>query len=128
MTRGYLTTASRRRLLAGVALLGTGPRSATAGFGAVADMAHGAPTRSDWPLLAAAAAFCAVEQRKLSLIEGPDRVINDAARDRLLEPLCDEQLVHLDVLCRQRAVAPATHRARAIAFALWDGGELSRLH
>ena len=110
-----LTPASRRRLLGGLALLGAGPGAA------------GASAPFDGPLLAAAAAFCAVERRMLSLIEGPGRVADDDARGLLLRPLRNEQGPHLDRLCRQRARSLAGHRARAVAFALWDGGELAHL-
>jgi len=112
MTRGLLSVASRRHLLGSVALLNTGPRGTDAA-------AH-----HDELLMAAAAAFCDAERRMLSLIEGPDRIADDDARDLLLAPLRDEQALHLDLLCRERAWALAGHRARATAFALWDGGEL----
>ena len=108
-----LTPASRRRLLGGIALLGAGPGAA------------GTAAPLDGPLLAAAAAFCDVELRMLSLFEGPGRVEDDRARDLLLGPLRDEQRPHLDLLCRQRARSLAGHRARAIAFALWDDGDLA---
>ncbi len=131
MTSGYLTPASRRRLRAGVALLGASPHPAAAGPGPGTPAnpsispAPGAPDRLDGPLLSAAAAFCVIEQRMLTLIEGPERVADDDARDRLLTPLRDEQRPHLDALCRQRARSLAGHRARAVAFTLWDGGELA---
>ena len=115
MSMGLLTPASRRRLLGGLALLGTGPG------------ADGASVLLDGPLLAAAVAFCNVERRMLSLIEGPDRIADDDARGLLLMPLRDEQRPHLDQLCRQRARSLAGHRVRAIAFALWDGGELAHV-
>ncbi len=115
MTPGFLTTASRRRLLGGVALLGAGPGAADAS------------SPLDKGLLAAAAAFCALERRMLALIEGADRITDNDARDMLLRPLRNKQLSHLDLLCRQQARSLAGHRARAAAFALWDGGELARL-
>ena len=59
------------------------------------------------------------------LIEGLDRVADDAARDAVLAPLRHEQTPHLDLLVRRRARSLAGHRARAAAFALWDGGEIA---
>ena len=79
----------------------------------------------DGPLLSAAASFCTVEQRMLALIEGPDRVTDDDTRDLLLKPMQDEQLSSLDALCQQRATTLTGHQVRAMAFALWDGGELA---
>ena len=118
MTSGHLTPASRRRLLAGVALLGTSTHP-------TASPGSGTPDVPDGPLLSAAVAFCLIEGRMLALIEGPERVVDDDARDRLLAPLRDEQRPHLDALCRQHARSLAGHRARAVAFTLWDGGELA---
>ncbi|MGI4941232.1 MAG: hypothetical protein ACRYHQ_11860, partial [Janthinobacterium lividum] len=40
-------------------------------------------------------------------------------------PLWDEQEPHLDLLVRLRARSLGGHRARAAAFALWDGGEIA---
>lgn len=108
--------ATRRRLLVGAALLGSGP----GGAGGVAG-----PSTSDAGLLAAAANFCALERRMLDLFDGPGRVADDGARDLLLAPLRSEQGPCLDQLCRERASSLAGHRARAVAFALWDGGELA---
>ena len=61
----------------------------------------------------------------LGLIDGPGRVADDGARDLLLAPLRDGQRPYLDQLCREQACSLAGHRARAMAFALWDGGELA---
>lgn len=108
--------ATRRRLLASAALLGSGP----GGAGGVAE-----PSKSDAGLLAAAATFCALERRTLDLIDGPGRVADDGVRDLLLAPLRDGQGPCFDQLCRERARSLAGHRARAMAFALWDGGELA---
>ena len=108
--------ATRRHMLAGAALLGSG----LGGAGGVAER-----STSDAGLLAAAAAFCNLERRMLGLIDGPGRVADDGARDLLLAPLRDEQAPHLDQLCRERARSLGGHRARAMAFALWDGGELA---
>ncbi len=113
MTPGSLTAASRRRLLSSVALLG-------AGLGEAA-----ATVDRDAPLISAAMLFCDAERGMLALIEGPGSVADDAARDLLLAPLRDKQAPHLNRLCRERAWGLAGHRARALAFALWDGGELA---
>lgn len=113
MIPSALTVASRRRLLGSVALLGVGARGAN-------EVRH-----CDQSLIAAALAFCNTERRMLSLIEGPDRVAADDARGLLLAPLRDEQAPHLDLVCRERAWSLAGHQARAIAFALWDGGEIT---
>ena len=110
-----LLPATRRHLLVGAALLGSGP----GGAGGVAE-----PSTSDAGLLAVAA-FCALEWRILGLIDGPGRVSDDGARDLLLAQLRNGQAPHLDQLCRERARSLARHRARAMAFALWDGGELA---
>ena len=115
MTVGVLLAATRRRLLGGATLLGAGP--------ARADIAESA----DADLIAAAAAFCALERRMQDLIEGPGCVADDAAREVLLRPLRDEQAPHLDQLCQARAVGLASHQARAAAFTLWDAGELADL-
>lgn len=121
MSVGLLLSATRRCVLGGVSLLGAGLRGA-AGAGAAA-----AAASPDEGLLAAAAAFCALEQRMQALIEGPGCVADDAARDLLLRPLRDAQAPHLDRLCQARASDLAGHRARAGAFAVWDAGELADL-
>jgi len=115
MTLALLAAASRRHLQGGAALLGAGTYTA------------GAAAALDEDLLAAAAAFCALECRMRDLIEGPARIADDGARGLLLRPLRDAQAPHLDRLCSGRARSLAGHRARADAFALWDGGELTDL-
>ncbi|MGI4945516.1 MAG: hypothetical protein ACRYHQ_33945, partial [Janthinobacterium lividum] len=112
MTVGLLV-APRRRLLGATVLLGTAPCGA------------GAAAAQDEELLAAAVAFCALERRMQGLIEGPDSIADDGARDVMLAPLWDEQEPHLDLLVRLRARSLGGHRARAAAFALWDGGEIA---
>jgi len=94
-------------------------RAATPGESAPAALAQPA----DAALLAAYKRFCALERRMLHVIEGPGRIDDDDARDPVLEVFRDAQRPHLDLLCRLRATSLAGHRARAIAFALWDGGE-----
>lgn len=130
---GYLTIASRRRLMAGAAALAAPAYPIREGITLVG-MADGLDTAGsvttgplflDGPLLAAASAFCGVERRLLALIEGPGRIADDEARDRVLEPLRDEQMPHLDALCRLEAQTLTGHVARALAFLLWDGGELA---
>ena len=110
---GLLLAATRRRLLGGATLLGAGPRGAA-----------GAAAAADEGLIAAAAAFCALEWRMQDLIEGLGSVADEDAREVLLRPLRDEQAPHLDRLCRERALGLAGHRARAVAFQAFDGGEL----
>jgi len=114
VTVAALLPATRRRLLGGAAMLGANP----CGTGTAAAPADGG-------LLEAAAAFCALEGRMLALIDGPNRVADDSARDLLLAQLRDEQGPWLDQLCRERASSLTDHRTRAMAFALWDGGELA---
>ena len=109
---GLFLAATRRRLLGGATLLGAAPARA------------GTAEPADADLVAAAVAFCALEQRMQDLIEGPGCVPDDAAREVLLRPLREAQAPHLDRLCQVRAVGVAGHRARAAAFALWDAGEL----
>ena len=113
---GLSLAATRRRLLGGATLLGTAPRGA-----------GGAAVAADEGLLAASAAFCALERRMHDLIEGPGCVADEDAREVLLRPLREAQAPHLDRLCRTYAQGLAGHRARATAFALWDAGELSDL-
>lgn len=115
MTKVLLVAASRRRLLGATGLLGAGART----VGAAAD--------PDVGLLTAAAAFCVLERRMRELIEGPNSVLDDNARELLLKPLRDQQASYVDLLCRQHARSLAGHRARAAAFALWDDGELNDL-
>lgn len=115
MTEVLLVAASRRRLLGATALLGAGACT----VGAAAD--------PDVGLLTVAAAFCVLERRMRELIEGPNSVLDDNARELLLEPLRDQQASYVDLLCRQHARSLAGHRARAAAFALWDDGELNDL-
>ena len=121
MPTDLLTPASRRRLLASAGLLTASLGRASGG---AADALCGRP-HPDLAVIAACAAFNAVERRKLDLIEGPGRIVDDAARDKALEPLTGEQQAYLDMLCTQRATTLAGHQARAISFALWDGGELT---
>ncbi len=116
----HLTAATRRVLLrraAALSLAAAGPdtRAGTA-----------SPAAADVALLAACGRFCALEWRKLALTEGPGRVDGDAELDRLLRPLLDEQLPALDALCGAGSTTPAGLRAKALAFLLWDGGELCR--
>jgi len=108
--------ATRRRLLGGAPLIGASPRGA--GVRIVAD---------DAGLLAAAASFCILEHRMRGLVEGPASVADDDARHSLLRPIRESQAPYLDVLCHQRALGLAGHRARAAAFAAWDGGELAEV-
>lgn len=115
MSPSALTVASRRRLLGSVALLGTGPHGVNAAV------------HRDELLISAAMAFCDAERKMLDLIEGPDRVADDHTRDLLLAPLRDAQAPHLDLICQERAWGLPGHQARAMAFALWDGGELAHL-
>ncbi len=121
MPPDYLTTASRRRLLASAGLL-------TSGLGRPPHQAATAGRLQpdpDGAVIAACAAFNVLERRKLDLIEGPGRIADDDTRDQALGPLAGEQQGYLDRLCRQRATTLAGHQARAISFALWDGGELA---
>ncbi len=114
MTVGLPPAVTRRRLLGSLALLGAVPRGA------------GEVTGRDQPLIAAATVSCDAKRRMLALIDGPGRIADDRARDLLLVLLRDAQAPHLDQLCRKQAWSLAGHRARAMAFALWDDGELSR--
>ncbi len=121
MPPDHLTTASRRRLLASAGLL-------TSGLGRIphdAATARRLQQDPDGTVIAACAVFNVLERRRLDLIEGPGRIADDDARDQALGPLAGEQQAYLDRLCRQRATTLAGHRARAISFALWDGGELA---
>ena len=121
MSADQLTTALRRRLLESAGLL-------TAGLGRAAGSGADAPAEPPHPdlaLIAACEAFNIIELRKLDLIEGPGRIVDDAARAQVLEPLTDQQQCCLDTICTQRATTLAGHQARAISFALWDGGELA---
>lgn len=130
---GRLITASRRRFLAGAAALAVPVQPITgktefvevaARPGTAGDVAMG-PAFLDGPLLAEAFASCDVERRTLALVEGPGRIVDNGARDRVLEPLRGEQLPHLDALRRLRARTPAGHAARASAFLLRNAGELA---
>ncbi len=116
----HLTAATRRVLLRRAAALCL----ATAGPDVHAGTA--APDTADMALLAACQRFCALEWRKLALTEGPGRVDDDAELDRLLRLLTDEQLPALDALCGAGAKTHAGLQAKALAFLLWDGGELCR--
>lgn len=118
---GFLTTASRRHVLAGLASLTAAPSQATAS----ADAATGAPPlHPDELLITAAAAFCSLEERRVALIEGPGRIDDDDDRDEALKPLAAAQTEPFRVLCDARATTPAGHRARASAIVLGDGGEI----
>ena len=120
MTTEFLTNTTRHMLLARIASLagreGQDP--------AASSVHHGGKARPDAPVIAACVGFCDLEGRRLALIEGPDRIAGDEARERMLEPLSDQQQVYLDAVCGQRATTQAGHQARAICVALWDGGEI----
>ena len=130
---GHPTAPSRRRLLAGAAAIAAPAcpvieGSALMGTASVPGSEGDTVTMCavlDGPLVVAASAFCDLERRMLALIEGPGRIDDDELRDRALEPLRGEQLRHLDALCRLEARTMTEHVARALAFLLWDGGELA---
>jgi hypothetical protein len=117
----FLTTGSRRTLLDRLgALLAIRPDNEEAEHSTEESQTVGA----DALLIRACAAFVDIERKKLLLMDGPDRIIDDDERAILLEPLSDEQLRQLDIICQRRTSSPAGHQARAGCFALWDGGEL----
>lgn len=117
----FLTNADRRRLLFSAAALTSGVRASAAGPAAP----QRASTDPDGPLLAACAGFSNVERQRIALYDGPCRIEDDDVRDAAMTPLMDQQLLFLNAMCAQRASGLAGHRARAIAFWLWDGGELA---
>ena len=118
---GRLTVPTRRHLLAGMASLNDALRPAAAGTGVAAGTA---PLHPDAALIAAAAEFCALEERRVGLIEGPGRIDDDGDRDRALQPIAAAQEMYLRVLCDARATTPDGHRARASAIVLGDGAEV----
>ena len=121
MTTEFLTNADRRRLLFSAATLTTGLHGHAASATAPRQDGNG----PDAALLAACTGFSRIERQRLALLDGPRRIADDDARDLALAPLLDQQLPFLDALCEQRATTLAGHQARAIAFWLWDGGELA---
>jgi len=78
---------------------------------------------ADAALILACARFSALERQMLATFDGPDRIDDDIARDVVLAALREAQGPQIDLVCRLRATSLAGHRARAAAFAVWDGGE-----
>ena len=118
---GFLTTASRRRVVAGLAALTAAVRPAAARAGVATDAP---PLHPDAVLITAAAEFCCLETRRVALIEGPLRIEDDGERDEALKPLAAAQTEPLRVLCDARATTVDGHRARASAIVVGDGGEV----
>ena len=90
------------------------------------DLATDAPctglevTGPDAELLAACAAFDALEHEAEALQVGPGRIENDEARSRALAVIVARQEPWLERMCALRAGGPAGWRARARSLALWD--------
>lgn len=112
----FLDTAGRRRLLLRLAGL-------AAAVGAARPAS--APDLDNATLLAACAAFGALERERLALFEGPGRIEDDDERDEAIGPIWARQVPLLEQICARRATTLAGHRARAAAYWLWDGGELA---
>src|SRR3978361_671100 len=120
MPTEFLTTSTRTILLARIASLAGRHRQDPA-----ADSADpGGKANPDTAVIAACVGFCELEAKKLTLIEGPDRIPDDEAREQVPESLSDRRQAYLDAIRDQRAATPAGHQARAICLALWDGGEI----
>ena len=94
MPTEFLTTSTRKMLLARIASLAGHECQDPA-----ADSANeGGNAGPDAPVIAACVGFCELEAKKLALIEGPDRIADDEARERLLVPLSDRQEAYLDAI------------------------------
>lgn len=77
----------------------------------------------DASLLDACSAFNALERRKIRMLKANEG--EDLGFELALGRLCIEQEGCLERMCETRATTMRGHRARALAFALWDGGDLT---
>ena len=111
----FLTAAARRTLLTSFALL-VGQSSSTS-----AETIQ--QTSPDAEVITACRRFNELERKKLDILDGGGQIEDDAIREATLDSLLDPQIVLLESICKSRATTLAGHRARAICFALWDGGE-----
>ena len=91
--------------------------------GAEANRSRTSDARSEARLLETCDAFNQLEQRKIRLLQAGDD--ERPGFDLALARLGMEQADQLSGMCNQRAVTIHGHRARAISFALWDGGDLA---
>ncbi len=90
------------------------------------DLATGAPcvglevTGLDAELLAACAAFDALEHEAMVLGASPGRIVDDEERRTALAGIVARQAPWLERICEIRAGGPAGWQARARSLALWD--------
>ena len=111
----FLTAASRRSLLTSFTFL-VGQSSLTPAE--LIPQSH-----SDAEVIKACLQFNELERKKLDILDGGGQIEDEAVREATLEALLDPQIVLLEIICNTRATTLAGHTARAICFALWDGGE-----
>lgn len=122
----------RTKAQVGLVLLGEGHTPGLAnddvGFALtfLRDLATGAPCTSlevtgpDAELLAACAAFDALEHEAEALQAGPGRIVDDEARSRALDVVVARQEPWLERMCALRVTSPVAWQARARSLALWD--------
>lgn len=122
----------RTKAQVGLVLLGEGHPPELAGddvgfaLTVLRDLATGAPcagleiTGPDAELLAACAAFDALEHEAMALQVGPGRITDDEARSRALAVIVARQEPWLERMCAIRVTNPVCWQARARSLALWD--------
>ena len=122
----------RSKAQVGLVLLGEGHPPELAGDDVgfaltfLRDLATGAPcaglevSGSDAKLLAACAAFDALEHEAAALQTGPGRIVDDEARIRALAIIVERQEPWLERMCACHATGPVAWQARARSLALRD--------
>ena len=111
----FLTAASRRALLTSFTLLVGQSLSTTADVILQSD--------PDSEIIRACLQFNELERKKLDILDGVSQIEDEDIREATLDLLVDPQIALLELICNTRATTLAGHTARAICFALWDGGE-----
>lgn len=126
---------TRRALLAGLATLpaasafvapripalASGPDAVLKVSGAIGPLSMPDPASGpDAVLIAACAAFDALEQQIDALYDGPASIKDDDERDAVIEPLRERQDDYLPAILDMRATTMRGHIARARAIASWD--------
>ncbi len=122
----------RTKAQVGLVLLGEGHPPGLAGddvgfaLTVLRDLATGVPcaglevTGPDAELLAACAAFDALEHEAEALHLGPGRIADDEARSQALAAIVARQEPWLERMCAIRVASPVCWQARARSLALWD--------